>query len=421
MPATSAATLWADARRTRYLVPECSLQSRFLRASRPGVATAASPTPQSTFRAIHRAFRLSEQVEDAREDFGENADAGIAYAQHGLLRLSRPTVTPMCPPGSVYLAAFVSRFTTTCSNLAASTKSQIVCFGNDTVSSCPTLVDQRANGGNGILDDDTNSDRLAIEVDPPGRNTRHFQQIVDDSRELTYLAPDDAGGLLQHGILDPLAADSGCCAAQQDRGIQDRRERIAKFMAEHRQKFVFAAVQVGQRGGLLLQSVVANSAPFRDIADVALNDRTLALLVDIADEFDFDLVPASAFQGEMLVANVAPFLQFAIGRAALVNVAKKSDLPQLLAQELVVRVAQQSRHERIGVDDRSRAGVQNQDAILGGLKKPPVTISESFIAASARRRAVMSPMASRTKVGSSLSGGNLRVEQHFLWPSEGNV
>ena len=53
---------------------------------------------------------------------------------------SWPTVTQMWPPSPVYLTALVSRFTTTCSSLAASPFTEIGSSGMATVSSCLCVV-----------------------------------------------------------------------------------------------------------------------------------------------------------------------------------------------------------------------------------------------------------------------------------------
>ena len=54
-------------------------------------------------------------------------------------------------------------------------------------------------------------------------------------------------------------------------GIEDGGQGIAKFVAEHRQELVLAAVQVGQRRRLLLRQSL-QAAAFGDVPDVALND-----------------------------------------------------------------------------------------------------------------------------------------------------
>ena len=47
---------------------------------------------------------------------------------------------------------------------------------------------------------------------------------------------------------------------------------------------------------------------------------------------------------------------------------EQADLEQLLADQLAVRVAQQRRHERIGVGDFARNGVDEENAVLRGFE-----------------------------------------------------
>ena len=64
-------------------------------------------------------------------------------------------------------------------------------------------------------------------------------------------------------------------------------------------------------------------------------------LVDVADELDLDLLPPPGFERQMGIADVALRLQFAEGGLILGDVGEQADLPEFLAQELVVGEAQQ--------------------------------------------------------------------------------
>ena len=75
-------------------------------------------------------------------------------------------------------------------------------------------------------------------------------------------------------------------------GVEDGGEGVAEFVREHRQELVLAAVQVGQRRRLLLR-LPLQAAAFGDVPDVALDDLVVVLLVDVADELDFDLAARS--------------------------------------------------------------------------------------------------------------------------------
>ena len=100
---------------------------------------------------------------------------------------------------------------------------------------------------------------------------------------------------LNNGLRFSLNGSSRLSGLKQLHGIEDWGQRVAKFMAEHRQKFIFAVVQVGERCSFLLH-LSLQAAAFRDVTDVALNDLVMVLRIDIADELDFDLLPVFAFE-----------------------------------------------------------------------------------------------------------------------------
>ena len=233
------------------------------------------------------------------------------------------------------------------------------------------LVDQRADRRNRIFHHHAHGDRFLVKLNPACGNARDFKQFINDMRQLTHLTLNDAGGLLKYRVLDAVQAIPVAVQAQEKSGIEDGSEGVTKFMAEHRQELILAAVQVGERRRLLLRQSL-EAAAFGDVTDVALNDLVVVLSIDVADELDFDLVPACAFQRQILVADVALLLQFPVNGAALFDVSEQANLPKFLAQELIVRVAQQVRHERVGVDHFSGVGVEDQDAVLGHLEQPPI-------------------------------------------------
>jgi len=74
----------------------------------------------------------------------------------------------------------------------------------------------------------------------------------------------------------------------------------------------------------------------------------------------------------VLVADVALRSQLLVGGLACLLVLEQADLPEFLAHELVELVAQQSAHERVGVEDHPGAGVQDEDAVPGSLEQPPI-------------------------------------------------
>ena len=201
------------------------------------------------------------------------------------------------------------------------------------------LVDQRADRRNRIFHHHAHGDRFLVKLNPACGNTGDFKQFINDMRQLTHLTLNDAGGLLKYRVLDAMQAIPVAVQAQEKSGIEDGSEGVTKLMAEHSQEFVLAAVQIGQRRRLLPGQSLQTAA-FGDVTNVALNDLVQVLPVDVADELDFDLLPASAFQGQILVANVALLLQFTVNGAALFDVSEQANLPKFLAHELIVRVAQ---------------------------------------------------------------------------------
>ena len=215
------------------------------------------------------------------------------------------------------------------------------------------LVEQRADRRHRIFHHDAHGDRFLVKLNPTCGNARDFEQFINDLGQLSHLTLDDAGGLLKYRVLDALQTIPVAVQAQEKNGIEDGGKGVAKFMAEHRQELIFAAVQVGERRRLLLCQSLQASA-FGDVTDVALNDLVIVLRIDVADELDFDLLPASAFEGQVFIADVALLLQFPVGGLALLDMSEQTDLPQFLAQELIVREAQQGRHERVGVDHLPR-------------------------------------------------------------------
>ena len=142
-------------------------------------------------------------------------------------------------------------------------------------------------------------------------------------------------------------------------------------MGEHRQELVLAAVLIRQRQRLLLR-LPLQAAAFADVPDVALGDLLPVHRVDVADELDLDLPTALGLQGQVVVADVALLPQFVVGDPVRIPVPEQADLSEFLAQEFVVLVAQQPAHERVGVDDLARAGVEDEDAVLGRLEEPTI-------------------------------------------------
>ncbi len=198
-----------------------------------------------------------------------------------------------------------------------------------------------------------------------GGDAGHLQEVADEPRELRDLPFDDRARLLLDQVLVALLQ------THQLQGIEDRRQRIAQLVREHGQELVLAAVEVGH-GDALLPGLPLEPAAHGDVADIALNDVAGVRAVGVADELHLHVGAAARLERQVLVADVAGLPQLPEGRLAGSDVIEQADLPEFLAQQLVVAVPEQRLDEGIGVDDPAARRVEDQDAVLGRLEEPPV-------------------------------------------------
>ena len=235
--------------------------------------------------------------------FAVDADPRVAHAQDQRVRcpVGRSSQTSMRPPSSVYLAALLSRFTTTCSSRVGSACTQTGSRAGVTVSSCLRLLDQRAGRSRPRA-------RTTLRSGPglhgaggcvPLATRETSSRSSTSWVRLRHLPLDDLAGLLLDRVLAAVLLEP-----QQVHGVADRGQRVAQLVGEHRQELVLAAVQVGQGLGLL-PDLLLQPAALGDVADVALDDQPVVLLVDVADELDLDRLAALVLQRQVLVADVA--------------------------------------------------------------------------------------------------------------------
>ena len=79
-----------------------------------------------------------------------------------------------------------------------------------------------------------------------------------------------------------------------------------------------------------------------------------------------------AFERQIFVADfVLPFqlLDHFLARGFIFE---QTDLKQLLPDQLIIRVTEQFRHERIGVGDFASRGIEQEDAVMRRFKEPAV-------------------------------------------------
>src|SRR4030095_14045986 len=142
-------------------------------------------------------------------------------------------------------------------------------------------------------------------------------------------------------------------------------------MGKHRQEFVLAMVKFCQRFRWLVR-LSLEAAPFGDVPNVALNDLALIHLVNVAYKFDFDPLSLLGFERQIFIANITLRLQLTESDPTLCLISEKSDLPEFLADEFFLRIAQHLFDERIGVEDFPGVGIEDKDGILGGFEEPTI-------------------------------------------------
>jgi len=84
-------------------------------------------------------------------------------------------------------------------------------------------------------------DELHAQLDPAARNARDVQQVVDEAGHRLHLTHDDVRRLAQ-----PRIGFAG--ELNQQRRVQDRRERIAQLVGKRREELVLAPIRLPERG-----------------------------------------------------------------------------------------------------------------------------------------------------------------------------
>jgi hypothetical protein len=172
----------------------------------------------------------------------------------------------------------------------------------------------------------------------------------------------------------------------------------AKFVRESGKEHVLGAVGcLGFQARRLLigqqcRPLLLKPRTLADITDVALDDRVLILLVDVANELYVDSPPIPVFQQQILVADGAVTLQPLHRFLVLLLVVEYAQLPQLLAQEVLARLAQQIEHASIYFDDPGGLGVKDQDAVVRRLEQPAIANLRSAKVFFRRAQLVLGPL-----------------------------
>ena len=119
------------------------------------------------------------------------------------------------------------------------------------------------------------------------------------------------------------------------------------------------------------QRVLGLLAP-RDLPDIALDHPLVVDEKHRADTLDVDVLAGGSLERQIFVADAALVLQFEEGDLRRRDVLDPADLPELLPQDIGTSMAKHRHHEGIDVHDSAGVRVEDQDAVLRGLKDPSV-------------------------------------------------
>jgi hypothetical protein len=122
----------------------------------------------------------------------------------------------------------------------------------------------------------------------------------------------------------------------------------------------------------LLVRLPFQATAFGNVPNVALYDLALIHLVDVADKFDIDPLSLLGFERQIFVANIPLRLQRTESGSALCLISEETDLPEFLADEFFLGIAQKLFDERIGIEDFPGVGIEDEDGILGGFEEPAI-------------------------------------------------
>ena len=159
---------------------------------------------------------LAEPLEDVRQEFGGDADAGVGRRRISTLAPARASArTPTCPPCGVNLTAFESRFQTICCSRSGSARIELR-PGSIAMSSAIALasaagVDRvgRLRGPRRPTSTGRTSSRSL-----PRDHARHVEQVVDEPRLRAGVALDGLRAPFAPRALVDAAVDRACAPSR---------------------------------------------------------------------------------------------------------------------------------------------------------------------------------------------------------------
>ena len=215
-----------------------------VRADGPAVhlqqpAHQGEPDPETAVRVMRVAVELGEQVEDPGQHLRGNADAVVAHPDFDLRPLAADAETDAPSPLGVFgrVAQDVAQGLREPQRVGVDPERRIGNLGRELV---PALLYQGLHDLDGARDQRRKLDRLARQVDLAARDARHIEQVVDQSREVRELPLDHVARPAQLWVGYRLHA-------HELYGTQNRRQRIAQLVREHREELVLVAVRLLQR------------------------------------------------------------------------------------------------------------------------------------------------------------------------------
>ena len=205
--------------------------------------------PEPARRAIGGLALLHELVEDLRQVLAPRCRRRRRSTRSSAVPPSARAVMRMCPPAGVYLDALTSRFEITCARRAASPSTHSGWSAEVRPEQLPLPLERRACGLHRHADGLAQVEPFLAQFDLARGDSRHVHQVVDQPHQMFGLALDDRALLLE---------DIGAAQPHHMQRGDDRRQRVAQFVAEHRQEVVLRAVRpvglaarLGQRGDVV--------------------------------------------------------------------------------------------------------------------------------------------------------------------------
>jgi hypothetical protein len=196
------------------------------------------PDAQPALRAVERAIRLREEVEDVGEHLGGDPDARVPDTEDHLITF--------LPDGDRDPTPFVGVF----GGVVEQVHHHLFQAGRVGMQPdrsrghrhrevMPAAVDQGAGRPHREFDDAPRVQAMGFEPDPARGDPGDFQEVIHEACELSHLTLDDVPGLLLDRVFSALEA-------KEVHGVEDGGEGVAELVGEHRQELVLAAVEVGQ-------------------------------------------------------------------------------------------------------------------------------------------------------------------------------